>query len=170
MTVEQRPRGLAGVSPADHSEPGRWLVVEQQILRDRHGRDEIDVLMDRDNPLRKRLVSAGGADRSSLIFHHPRVRRDHAGDDFGERRFAGAVLADEAADAPSANRKIDLSQRLHGAEPLNKAPALEDDAGALGRRLISMRRVALALAAIGQSHLPVTWGSLANSAALSLVS
>ena len=86
--------------------------------------------MDRDDALRERLVGARGADRPPVVVDRACIRRVHAGDDLGERRLAGAVLADEAANAARDDRKVDAAQRLHRAEPLGQTSAAQEEASA----------------------------------------
>jgi hypothetical protein len=49
----------------------------------------------------------------------------HAGDDLHQRRFAGAVFADEAVDFARTEREIDIAQRVNAAEGLRDAAHLE---------------------------------------------
>ena len=91
-------RPVHGPAPDDAEAVGR-LVVEEEILGDRHGLHEIDVLMDRDDPLGERVVGAGEADHLAVERKGAGVRRIDPGDDLGERRLAGAVLADQPVHA-----------------------------------------------------------------------
>ena len=50
----------------------------------------------------------------------PGVGLMHPGDDLGERRLAGAVLADEAADAAGRDGEVDAAQRADRREALHE--------------------------------------------------
>ena len=76
-----------------------------------------------DDALLQRLLGAGEPDRPPLELDRSRIRRVHAGDDLGERRFAGAVLADEAADATRRDREIDAAKGADRGETTRQPPA-----------------------------------------------
>ena len=81
--------------------------------------------------LGERLVLVDGLDREVVRHAHrivarmnlvvadedlARGRRKHAGHHLDQRRFAGAVVADQADDLVAADRDVDVAQRMHGAE------------------------------------------------------
>ena len=69
------------------------------------------------------LASAGEAKLTSLpVDHHAAlVRRDDARHDLDQRRFAGAVLAEDGVDAAGMDRKLGLFERAHAAIALRHA-------------------------------------------------
>ena len=86
--------------------------------------------MHRDDALRKACSAPANAHRPAVELDRSRVRRVHAGDDLGERRFAGAVLADQAANATRRDREIDAAKRADRAETARQPAAPQQD-GAL---------------------------------------
>ena len=99
--------------------------------------------------LGQRLVLVDGFDRE-IVRHADRVfarldllvahedaargRRDHAGHHLDQRRFAGAVVADEADDLVAADGQVDVAQRLHRAEILLHALQANNRREITGRR------------------------------------
>ena len=71
-----------------------------------------------------------------------------AGDDLDERRFAGAVFAEQGVDLAGIEGQRDVLQRLRGVEPLGDVAHLED-----GRRA-AVRRVERQVAGACSVHRP----------------
>ena len=91
--------------------------------------------MNGDDALRQRLLRAGEPDRATLDLDRSRVWRMHAGDDLGERRTASSILADEAANLPGGDRKIDAAKREDRREALRQPSAPQQESlRASGRR------------------------------------
>ena len=126
QALRRRAHGLAANDP---EAVGR-LVVEQQILGHAHRLNEIDVLMHGDDALLQGLLGAGEPHRPAVELDRSPIRRVHAGDDLGERRFAGAVLTDEAANATRRDREIDAAKGADRGETARQPPAPQQD-GAL---------------------------------------
>ena len=157
--------------------------------------------MDRDDPLRQRVVGAGEAERLTVQMNRAGVRLVDAGDDLGERRLAGAVLADESADAARLDGEVDAAQRAarrRSSSPRSRQSSSMRATLPAQRSAISphagIRRSGALVMSVGACralpadrssiaspepcgsgvrcrprYLPVTCGSLANSAAFSLV-
>ena len=70
-----------------------------------------------------RLAAAGEAKRdlAALEEHAALVGRDDAGHDLDQRRFAGAVLAEDGMDAAALDGELGLLQRPHAAIALGDA-------------------------------------------------
>ena len=62
-----------------------------------------------------------------------------AGDDLDQRRFAGAVLAEQGVDLAGIEGERDVLERLRGVEPLGDVAHLEDGRRAAGRRFERQR-------------------------------
>src|SRR5271163_4693821 len=90
--------------------------------------------MNGDDALRQRLLSAGEPDRATLDLDRSGVRRMHAGDDLGECRLAGAILADEAANLRGGDRKIDAAKRADRREAVRQPSAPQQKSTCSRRR------------------------------------
>ena len=112
--------------------------------------------MDGDDPALERIARAGKLERLAVQLQRPGIGRVEPGDDLGERRLARPVLADQRVDATRGDREVDATQGPDTSEVLD-----DPLAGEKGWH----RQVLL----VGQEP-PVICGSVANSAALSLVS
>ena len=83
------------------------------------------LLMDHADARRVRVGGAAQARRRAVDDDLARIRLIHALDDARQRGFAGAVLADQHQDFPSADRQGDVRQRLHHAKALADAADLQ---------------------------------------------
>ncbi len=96
-----------GDLPADEEvAPERLLLAERFVLidgLDRHRVRKADRVM--------REVDFLVADKDPAG-----AGRDHPGQHFDQRGFAGAVVADQADDFVAANGQVDVAQSMHGAE------------------------------------------------------
>ena len=68
----------------------------------------------------------------------PEVERDDAGHHFCQRRFAGAVLADQRMDLAAAQLEIDVLDRGHAGIELGRLAKREDDVVAHARNSCSI--------------------------------
>ena len=68
-----------------------------------------------------------GATSTPSTRHGSRGQRDDAGHDFGQRRFAGAVLADQRMDLAAAQVEIDVFDRGNAGVELGRLAQGEDD-------------------------------------------
>ena len=75
-----------------------------------------------------------------------RIMRDHAGEDVHQRRFAGAVLAEQRMDLAGPDIEIDVVQRAHAWEGLAYAFGRQNWKRAQRRLLRCCRKSALPLA------------------------
>ena len=118
--------------PRHPERPRGRLVGEQDILRHDLGRDQIDVLMDRHDAAGWGVVGAAQLQR-------PAVQRDGAGigriepsQHLGQRRLAGAVLADQPVHAAGAHREVRPPQRPDRGEGPLDAATVEQGRGRVG--------------------------------------
>ena len=97
------------------------LLPEKEVLRHRHRRHEAVLLEDHGDAEIGALPAANCGDTltpSTVIV--PDGQRHDARHDFGERRFAGAVLADERVDLSSPEFEIDAIDRGHAGIELGR--------------------------------------------------
>jgi hypothetical protein len=139
LEVRQRAAGEVAAPDALHR---RLQVAEQDVLADRHRRHDGELLRDQGDPgvervarARERVLLAGEDDAAG-------VRADHAGDDLRQRRLARAVLAGEGEDLAAVDRRVDVGERLHGAEALGDARRPEQDLAHPGSSTPSWRQSA----------------------------
>ena len=83
------------------------LLPEKQVLRDRHGRHQAVLLEHHGDAEIARLQRRLRRDIGAVDHHGPRGQRHHARHHLGERRFAGAVLADQCVDLAAAKVEVD---------------------------------------------------------------
>ena len=133
-------------APADPAEAASRLRVQQQVFRHRQRRHQ-----------RGFLVDAGDAVAPFLPLGDPRrvfsaeadaagVRGNDAGQHADQRRFAGAVSADQRARIAGRHAHRDVAERLAGAEAFRDAGHLDDRRpgrrGVRGRLLAAHNRTA----------------------------
>ncbi|MEY9883995.1 hypothetical protein ABIA43_005529 [Bradyrhizobium sp. USDA 328] len=116
---QQFPRTPVDLVAVDHAELRRRMRQED-ILRDRHQRNQRQLLMDDDDAERLGIVDVAEAtllaleDDGALV---AAMRIDPA-EHLHQRRLAGAVLADEGVDLPGLDLEVDVAQRLHTGKAL----------------------------------------------------
>ncbi len=76
------------------------------------------MLVHHGDALRERIRRACGLDRRAAVAHDAGIRAMHAENQIAQRRFAGAVLAENAVDLARADVERDVRQRGETAEPL----------------------------------------------------
>ena len=107
-------------APVDQPEPlGR--IADRNVVGDREVGDQREFLKDADDA---RLIGGrrrGECDLAPLEQHAALVGLDHPGHDLDERRFAGAVLAEDRVNLAGFDREIRLLQRLDASIPLGDA-------------------------------------------------
>ena len=126
--------GLAEhLGPADHG--AAILMADENVLRDIEIGKQQRLLIDRRDAHPLRLGRARDRDAASVQPDLAAVGLINAGDDFDQRRLAGAVLAEQRMDFAGIKRKRNVLQRLRGVEPLGDAADIEN------RRVALLRRV-----------------------------
>jgi hypothetical protein len=126
--LEALPCQFARRAPRNQAEPTR-LATQRQILRNRHGRDEIDFLIDRADAERAGFARAADLDLAAIETDHALVARERAGHDLDQRRLARAILAHERMDFAGLDAEIDAVQRPNAGEGLRHARHLYSCSG-----------------------------------------
>ena len=92
-----------------------FLVAEIEVLRHGHRRHQAGFLEHHGDALAQRRRRRGEVHLLAAIEHAAAGGLDDAGHDLGQRRFAGAVLAQQRVDLALAQIEIDLPHRRHAA-------------------------------------------------------
>ena len=100
-------------------------VFEHDVLAHREARNEVALLMDDADAGRDRIARTLEADGRAVEPQLALVGAIDAGDDLDQRRFAGAVLAEQRVDRAAAHRQRYVLQRLHAGEGLLNPARLE---------------------------------------------
>ncbi len=127
---DQFPGATMQLPPMGHrkpADPADRLLAQENILGDRQILGQIQLLVDRMNAQLQR--GARRRDRPlTIIDQDPAgVRRVNAAEDFDQRRFAGAIFADQPHNFARGQRKADLIKRPHAGKTL--ADPLEPQQG-----------------------------------------
>ena len=117
---EPLARDGARRAPGNQAETAR-LAAEREVLGHRHGRDQIDFLVDRAHAHRARLTGRADIDGRPSMRISPASPRSRAGHDLDQRRLAGAVLAHERMHFAGLNAEIDAIERSHAWKRLGNA-------------------------------------------------
>ena len=109
------PIHLRLVHAVQEARPLERLAPEEKVPRDRQLRDQRGVLVDRLDAVRDRV--GRGADRHLLAAHEDVAAGDRHGarQNLDQRRFAGAVVAEQADDLALVDDEGHVLQRLHAA-------------------------------------------------------
>ena len=119
IPIQQNRAGLlAHPPPIDGAGRSQGLVVEKEILGDRQGRKHGPPLIHARHPLPPRGAIGDGRRRFAAELHGARSRRLQARQNADQRRFAGAVAADEAARVLERNRYRDVLEDGRGSKRL----------------------------------------------------
>ena len=118
--LQALPRALSRPSPIDEPKPLR-LAQQRQILGHRHGRDEVDLLIDRADPERLRVARLADVDRAAVEPDFALVPLQGAGQDLDQGRFAGPVLAHERMDFAGLHLEVDAIERPDAGKRLRHA-------------------------------------------------
>ena len=108
--LEPLPGEAARRAPGDQPEPAR-LTAERQIPGHRHGRDQIDLLIDCPDAQRARFARRIDLDRAAVDADFALVASDRAGHDLDEGGFAGPVLAHQRVHFAGLDAEIDAIER-----------------------------------------------------------
>ena len=103
------------VHAVQEARPFDRLAAEEEVARDGELRDQRGILVDRLDPVRDRV--GRGADRHLLAAHENVAARDRHGarQHLDQRRFSGAVVAEQADDLALVDDEGHVLQRLHAA-------------------------------------------------------
>ncbi len=100
----------ARAAPGNQPEPAR-LAAERQILAHRHGRDQIDLLIDRADAQGARFAGRAYRDLMAVDQDLALVAANGARHDLDEGGLAGPVLAHERMDFAGLKAEIDVVER-----------------------------------------------------------
>ena len=103
----------------------RRLPAKQNIVRDREGWDEIDLLINGADPERFGGFRRARIDLLSLEPDCSSVARKHSREDLDESAFAGAVLAHQSVHFAGADGEVHTLQRSHARETFDETPYLQ---------------------------------------------
>ncbi|MGY4425581.1 hypothetical protein ACVWY2_008030 [Bradyrhizobium sp. JR6.1] len=90
---------------------GELLAPDEDIGRDVEILEQVQLLVHKGDAGQGRLVHRHPCVVVAADADHARARRDHAGQHAHQRRFAGAVLADQAQHLAAADAQIDVVER-----------------------------------------------------------
>src|SRR5215472_8827225 len=130
-SVEQGTRAAVELAVTDHPERIDRLASDPDILRDGHGRHQVQFLMDHGDAVLERLSWRA---QLQLAAEEPQlagIRGDDPRDDLHESRLAGAVLADQGVHGAAVNPHRDIIECDHAREALADVSHLEQ--AAIGR-------------------------------------
>jgi hypothetical protein len=119
----------------DHAESIGGFAADPDVLGDGHGGHQVELLMDHGDAALERLTRITERQRASCEMDLARIRRDDAGDDFHERRLAGAVLADERVHRAPAHPQGYIIERHYPWKALADVAHLEQRASGRVRGL-----------------------------------
>ena len=101
------------------------LTADEQILRDRQIRKELQLLVNHANALGNGVARGRKAGRLAVEPQLARCRLLYAREDIHQRRLAGAVFADERAHHASVEAHVDGIERSRAWKNLGNPPRLE---------------------------------------------
>jgi hypothetical protein len=128
LAVSQPGEQLGGctVGPAALAHPALGeLVPEEDVLRDREARHQVELLVDRGDAQLHRRLRSGERDLVALPQDLALVRLVARGEHLDQRRLSGTVLSEEAVDLTRADVEVDTTQREDAREPLDDPPHLQ---------------------------------------------
>src|SRR5580692_3007388 len=94
------------------------FAADENILRDSQMIHQLQFLMNDPDSRRLSLARTGEINRSTIVENGPAVFGVDAGEDFHQRRFAGAVLAHQSMDLARHEFEAHAVQRSHAGEGL----------------------------------------------------
>ena len=124
--LEEVPRVPLHEARLDQAERAVRFAAEEQVVRDRHRRDEAQVLVDDRDPGRSRCRRAPKVDLLPVDPDRARILLEHTGDDLDERGLARAVLAQERVDLAGPQVEFHAAQCVDAAEVLDDVGAFDE--------------------------------------------
>ena len=117
--------------------PAARLLAEEEVAGDVHDGDKSQVLVDDFKAFGPRLAGILPADLFPLVVDRSAGRREDSGHDLDERRFAGAVVADQPQDLAGVQVQVHAAQGLDMPETLVDVRHLDN--GSTGFGHVSLR-------------------------------
>src|SRR5690606_2640034 len=108
--------GGGEIERAERAEAADRLGAEEEIAPHAHQRNGAHILMNRGDAELARLSRAAEADFTALEQNGAAIGRMKARQYLGQRRFAGAIVAQQAQDAPRPDRERHIVERPGRAE------------------------------------------------------
>ena len=121
----QRRRPGLHLFTSQQTKPPR-LTADEQVIRHRHIGQQVHFLVDGADP---QLLGMGGIfGRNSLAFQpdSAAIGMVNAGQRFDQRRFSGAVFAQQGHDFAAPQAKVDVIQRLNAGEEFTESFGAKD--------------------------------------------
>jgi hypothetical protein len=118
------PVGLADVEAAEGALAPAGLAAHEEVAGDAHQGNHRQVLVDRGDAAIERVARAGHHDRLAVDQDLALGRLMHARERLDQRRFAGAVVAEQAHHLARVHLHRDAVERDHRAEALDDLPQL----------------------------------------------
>ena len=134
---QKRVRGLHDAPPVDDGPEDQRFAAEKNIVGRRQLGDEVEFLVDDRDARAFGVLHAGETNRRSGKPDRAFVFDMHAGEDFHQSRFAGAVLAHQRMHFAAHQVEVDVAQGLDSGERFGDAFGFQND-GVVG--LTSDRR------------------------------
>ena len=119
-------------APADQAERADRRAADEDVLRDRQGRDQAQFLVDGHDAEALGIVGVGRLELGAVEDDASAGGRLHARQYLQERRLAGAVLAEQAEDLAAAHVERYVVERRHAGKLLGDA--LDGEQHVVGRR------------------------------------
>jgi hypothetical protein len=151
------PRERRGERIAQESAARHRMRADAHVLAHRHGRKQSDVLERSRNAERGELMPRAAQQRTSVEHDRSCARIIEARDAIEERRLAGAVRTNQAADRPAGDLEGDIIERGHAAEP-DRQPPDRQEGGRLEVRIV-IRAFGFRLGQLHGLSVPFTTGS-----------
>src|SRR5438876_8431124 len=129
-------RALSHAAPIDGAEARHRLVAEIDILRNGEIRGGRELLVYHADAGGERIAGVAEAHILTREPHRAGELAMHAGDDFHQRRLAGAILADKPVDFSRMQGKVDIPKRLDTAKRLRDADHFEQRGAAFSHLTI----------------------------------
>ena len=132
--LRELAHALLGAALVEQDAVARRLDAEDDVLGDRHHRDEHEVLVHHADPGLDRVLRGGERDRLAVEQDLARVGLVEPVEDVHQRRLAGAVLAEQRVHLALRQLEVDVVVGDDARERLRDPAHLEDgDVGHRGR-------------------------------------
>ncbi len=108
-------------------QPVEGLFLAQiDILRDRHGGDEIGLLIDHHDPVPEALGRGRETHGLAIEGHFAGGQAEHAGDHLGERRFSSAILPEKRMDLARVEGEVHVAKSRDASEAFRSVADFND--------------------------------------------
>ncbi len=109
----------------DRAQESAAEAFQQYVLAHGEARNEIALLMDHADPGGDRIARTLEADGRAVEPQFAIIRTIDASDNLDQRRFAGAVFAEQRVDRAAAHRQRYVLQRQHAGEGFSNPASLQ---------------------------------------------